>query len=83
MSGYNFKDGGIVEITYVYFTVPVVNMPINGKYQGTYSVSGNTLTITSSIYSSTTVNTYTYSVENDVLTLISAEDGEISTYRRK
>lgn len=83
MSGYNFKDGGIVEITYVNFTVPVVNMPINGKYQGTYSVSGNTLTITSSIYSSTTVNTYTYSVENNVLTLISAEDGEISTYRRK
>ena len=83
MSGYDFKDGGIVEITYVNFTVPVVNMPINGKYQGTYSVSGNTLTITSSIYSSTTVNTYTYSVENDVLTLISAEDGEISTYRRK
>ena len=83
MSGYNFKDGGIVEITYVNFTVPVVNMPINGTYQGTYTVSGNTLTITSSIYSSTTVNSYTYSVENNVLTLINDGDGEISTYRRK
>lgn len=83
MSGYNFKDGGIVEITYVNFTVPVVNMPINGTYQGTYSLSGNTLTITSSIYSSTTVNQYTYSVENNVLTLINSENGEISTYRRK
>lgn len=83
MSGYKFKEGGIVEITYVNFTVPVVNMPINGTYQGTYSVNGDTLTITSSIYSSTTVNKYTYSVQNNVLTLVSADSGEVSTYRKK
>ena len=83
MSGYNFKDGGIVEITYVNFTVPVVNMPINSTQNGTYTVSGNNVTISRTIGNNTNINTFTFSVENNVLTLVDTTDGSISTYRRK
>ena len=83
MSGYNFKDGGTVEITYVNFTVPVVNMPINGTYSGSYVTEGNKITISASIYSNTVTNTYTYTVNDNTLTLINVEDGAVSTYTRK
>lgn len=83
MSGYEFKQGGIVDITYVNFVVPVINTPINGKYSGTYTLEGNKITITSSIYSKTVVNSYTYTISDNVLTLISTENGEVSTYSKK
>ncbi|MCM1543959.1 MAG: DUF5640 domain-containing protein [Ruminococcus sp.] len=82
MSGYEFKQGGVVEITYVNFTVPVINMPINGTYTGTYTVKGDKVTINASIYSKSVTNTYSFAVENNVLTL-KAEDGSISTYMKK
>jgi hypothetical protein len=44
MSGYEFKEGGVVVITYVNLTVPVVNIPINGSFTGSYSISGNKVT---------------------------------------
>ena len=34
-NGFTFKEGGIVDLTLVNFTVPVINMPINGTYSGT------------------------------------------------
>ena len=83
MSGYNFKDGGIVEITYVNFTVPVINMPINGTYNGTYTLDGNRIRITASIYSNTISDEYTYSIDGNTLTLTAIDDGEISTYHKK
>lgn len=83
MSGYNFKDGGIVEITYVNFTVPVINMPINGTYNGTYTLDGNRIRITASIYSNTISDEYTYSIDGNTLTLTAVDDGEISTYHKK
>lgn len=82
MSGYEFKEGGKVTITYVNFTVPVVNMPINGNYEGTYSVKGNKITVNATIYSKTVTNTYTFSVQNNVLTLTEA-DGSVKSYIRK
>ena len=83
MSGYEFKEDGSVEITYVNFVVPVVNMPINGTYTGTYIVNGDKVTITASIYSKTVVDEYTFSVSGNTLSLVSVDDGELSTYSRK
>lgn len=82
MSGYTFKADGTVEITYVNFTVPVVNMPINGNFSGTYSVDGDRITIRSSIYSRTVTNEYTYAVNGNNLTLTSIEDGKVHSYTR-
>ncbi len=82
MSGYEFKEGGVVVITYVNFTVPVVNIPINGSFTGSYSISGNKLTVSYSIYGNSTVETYEYSVNGNSLTL-KASDGNISTYIKK
>ena len=82
MSGYTFKADGTVEITYVNFTVPVVNMPINGNFNGTYSVDGDRITIRSSIYSKTVTDEYTYTINGNNLTLTSIEDGEVHSYTR-
>ncbi len=82
MSGFDFKNGGSVDVTYVNFTVPVINMPINGTYSGTYTVSGNKLTVNFSIYGKSITNTYEFSVSGDTLTLKNIEDADISTYRR-
>ena len=82
MSGYTFKADGTVEITYVNFTVPVINMPINGNFNGTYSVDGDRITIRSSIYSRTVTDEYTYAVNGNNLTLTSIEDGEVHSYTR-
>ena len=82
MSGFNFKQGGSVDVTYVNFTIPVINMPINGTYSGTYSVSGGRLTVNFSIYGKAIINSYEFAVAGDTLTLKNVEDGEISTYRR-
>lgn len=82
MSGYTFKADGTVEITYVNFTVPVINMPINGKFSGTYSVDGDRITIRSSIYSKTVTNDYSYKIDGNNLTLTSVEDGTVHSYSR-
>ena len=82
MSGFTFKDGGSVDVTYVNFTIPVINMPINGTYAGTYSVSGGRVTVNFSIYGKTIINSYEFAVAGDTLTLKNIESGETSTYRR-
>lgn len=82
MSGYEFKDAGIVSITYVNITVPVLNIPINGTYTGSYVINGDRITINASIYGATISNTYTYSVNGNVLTL-TGDDGNVATYMKK
>lgn len=82
MSGYEFKDAGIVSITYVNITVPVINIPINGTYTGSYAINGDKITINASIYGATISNTYTYSIDGNVLTL-TADDGNVATYIKK
>lgn len=82
MSGFDFKEGGSVDVTYVNFTIPVINMPINGTYKGTYSVSNGRLTVNFSIYGKSVINSYEFSVSGDTLTLKNVEDGKISTFRR-
>ncbi len=82
MSGYEFKEGGIVVITYVNLTVPVVNIPINGSFTGSYSISGNKLTVSYSIYGNSMVDTFEYSVNGNSLSL-TKDDGTVSTYIKK
>ncbi len=79
MSGYEFKEGGVVIITYVNLTVPVVNIPINGNFTGSYSISGNKLTVSYSIYGNSMVDTFEYSVNGNSLSL-KKSDGSVSTY---
>ena len=83
MSGYEFFENGSANVTYVNLTVPVINMPINGTAKGTYTLDGNTLTVQFSIYTKTIKNSFTVSVENNMLTLINRDDGEKSTYLRQ
>ncbi len=82
MSGYEFFSDGKVVMTYVNLTVPFINMPIEGTSTGTYTIHGNTLTTKFSIYSATIENTYTVSIENDVLSMYDTEDKETATYTR-
>ncbi len=81
-NGYNFKEGGIVELTLVNFTVPVINMPINGTYNGTYQVDGDRLTIRYSVFGKSVTDVYRFSVEGGTLTLTNEENGKISSYMR-
>uniref|UniRef100_UPI003FEEE783 hypothetical protein n=1 Tax=Candidatus Fimivicinus sp. TaxID=3056640 RepID=UPI003FEEE783 len=84
MSGYDFQEEGIVELTYANFTVPVVNIPFTGTVKGTYSLGeDNTLTITYSIYSKSITKTYTYSIEDSALTLVEKESGDRAIYIRQ
>lgn len=81
-NGFTFKEGGIVDLTLVNFTVPVINMPINGTYSGTYSVDGDRLTIRYSVFGKAVTDVYTFSVEGNSLVLTNVENGKISTYIR-
>ena len=81
-NGFTFKEGGIVDLTLVNFTVPVINMPINGTYTGTYSVEGDQLTIRYSAFGKAITDVYTFSVENNALVLTNVENGKVSTYMK-
>ena len=61
------------------FTVPVVNIPINGTFTGTYNVSGNKITISASIYGSSINDEYEFSVSGNTLTLKNTENGDVFT----
>ncbi len=81
-NGYNFQEGGIVELTLVNFTVPVINMPINGTYNGTYQVDGDKLTIRYSVLGKAITDVYRFSIEGSTLTLTNEENGKVSAYMR-
>ena len=80
--GYRFMDGGLVEITYVDINIPVVNIPINGSFRGSYEVEGNTLTLRYSAYTRSVTETFTFSVSGNALTLTNTETGAVSTYTK-
>ena len=81
-NGYNFQEGGIVELTLVNFTVPVINMPINGTYNGTYQVDGDKLTIRYSVLGKAITDVYRFSIEGNTLTMTNEENGKVSSYMR-
>jgi len=83
MSGFEFFSDGTVEITYVNLTIPVINIPVNGKTKGTYTLEGDKLTTRCTIYSATIEYNYTVSVNGNNLSLTDLEDLETTTYMRK
>lgn len=83
MSGYEFLTDGTVNVKYVDFTVPVLNIPVKTSVPGAYTVNGDEVTVTHSIYGATISNTYRFFVRDNVLTLINTDDGNTSTYIKK
>lgn len=83
MSGYEFLSDGTVNVKYVDFTIPVLNMPIKTTVPGAYTVNGDEVTVSHSIYGATIKTTYRFSVRDNVLTLVNTEDGNTSTYMKK
>lgn len=79
LSGYNFHDDGTVNITYINFTVPIVNMPFNGTVDGSYTtekVDGvNYVTLNYTVWSKTIQKKYQYEVKDSVLTLTDPDNG--------
>ncbi len=83
MSGYEFKDANVVTVTYVNMVVPVLNIPINGTFDGSYIVNDGIVSITFSIYGNVIRNSYRFSVNGNTLTLTNTEDNSVSTYIKK
>lgn len=84
LSGYEFHEDGTVDITYVNFTIPIINMPFNGTVKGAYTVGKtdnvNTVTLTYTVFSKSIEKTYQFKVEEAKLTLIDPEDGGSTVY---
>ncbi len=83
MTGFEFKPGGICEITYMDFTVPVVNIPINGTYTGTYEVKGNKVTVSVNIYGAGLNDEFEFSVSGNTLKMKNTDTGTEYTYLKK
>ena len=82
LSGYEFKDGGVVDVTLVNFTVPVINMPINGTYTGSFTVDGDKLTVSYSVSGISNTDTFSYTLNSNTLVLTD-EEGKTYTYIRQ
>ena len=80
--GYQFLDGGIAEITYVDIKIPVINIPINGSFRGSYEIVDNTLTVRYSAYTRAVTERFTFAVSGNTLTLTNQDTGAVSTYTR-
>lgn len=84
LSGYNFHDDGTVNITYINFTVPIINMPFNGTVDGSYTtekVDGvNYVTLNYTVWSKTIQKKYQYEVKDSVLTLTDPDNGSATVY---
>lgn len=86
LSGYEFHEDGTVKITYANFTVPIINTKFNGTVDGAYETSEsedgekNYVTITYTILNRSLESKYEYVVEENVLTLIDADNGNKTVY---
>lgn len=83
LSGYEFKDTGVVTITYIDLSSIGINLPISGKVDGIYTLDGDKITIKYSIYSGVIEKNYKYSVNGDTLTLTDLGNGDKGVYIRK
>ena len=83
LSGYEFKEDGVVEITFVNIDIPIVNVPVNGTFTGAYEIEGSVLTLTYYIYGNAITNSYTYEISGNSLKLTNTEDSKISTYMKQ
>ena len=80
LSGYEFKEGEVVSITFVNFKIPVIDVPVNGTFTGGYEVKDGVLYLTYYIYGKKISNSYTFEVSGNTLRLTDTETGNISTY---
>ncbi|MGN0443785.1 MAG: hypothetical protein ACI4F5_04130 [Acutalibacteraceae bacterium] len=83
LSGFEFKENGVVAITYIDLGSMGINLPINGTVDGIYTVKGDEITIKYSIYTGVIEKTYKYSIEKDTLTLTEKGTNETGVYTRK
>lgn len=83
MSGYEFKENGVVAITFVNIDIPVINVPVNGTFTGGYEIKNGVLTLTYYIYGNTISESFTYEVSGNSLQLKKVDDGKISTYMKQ
>lgn len=83
LSGFEFKDTGVVAITFIDLNSMGINIPINGTVDGIYTIDGDEVTIKYSIYTGVIEKTYKYSVEKDVLSLTEKGSHETGTYIRE
>lgn len=80
LSGYEFKEGEVVSVTFVNFKIPVIDVPINGTFTGGYEVKDGVLHLTYYIYGKKITNSYTFEVSGNTLKLTDTESGKVSTY---
>lgn len=84
LSGYDFHDDGTVDITYINFTIPIVNLPFNGNVSGSYTTEKvddvNYVTLNYTVFSKTIQKKYKYNIEESVLTLTDPDDGKQTVY---
>ncbi len=84
LSGYDFHDDGTVDITYINFTIPIVNMPFNGNVSGSYTTEKvddvNYVTLNYTVFSKTIQKKYKYNIEESVLTLTDPDNGTQTVY---
>lgn len=80
LSGYEFKAGDVVSVTFVNIKIPVIDVPINGTFTGGYEVSDGVLNLTYYIYGKKISNSYTFEISGNTLKLTDTESGKVSTY---
>ena len=80
LSGYEFKEGDVVSITFVNIRIPVIDVPVNGTFTGGYEIENGVLSVTYYIYGKKISDSFTYEVSGNTLKLTNTETGKISTY---
>lgn len=80
VSGFEFMAGGKVTLTYV--DLGFIGINFVGDLNGVYTLEGDKLTISTSVYAGSIPIAYTASVSGDTLTLVSADNGSTFTYTR-
>lgn len=80
LSGYEFKEGEVVSVTFVNFNIPVIDVPINGTFTGGYEVENGVVSLTYYIYGKKISNSYSFEVSGNTLKLKDTETGKVSTY---
>lgn len=83
MSGYEFKENGVVEITFVNIDIPVINVPVNGTFTGAYEILDDEVTLTYYVYGNTITESYSYEISANSLTLKNTQDGSVSVYMKQ
>lgn len=80
LSGYEFKEGGVVSVTFVNITIPVIGVPVNGTFTGGYEIEDDVLSLTYYIYGKEIKDSYTYEIDGNSLKMKNLENNNLSTY---